>query len=104
MGRALHPPSRTLRGVDQRDSMPVEGGDQGNGARPQTLHRALAKQHVGVAERPDDLFWLKALLQHDLPPLENGSTATLPLDQFLGARSECAGLSIWSMYGVEVFG
>jgi hypothetical protein len=46
-----------------------------------------AEQDIGVPELPDDLFWLKALLRHDLPPLEHRSVATLPLDQFPGGRS-----------------
>ena len=47
----------------------------------------LAEQHVGVAELPDDLFWLEPLLAQALPPPEKGSAATLPLDQSPGARS-----------------
>jgi hypothetical protein len=42
---------------------------------------ALAEQDVGVAELPDDLFWLEPLLRHDLPPPGKGSTPTLSLDQ-----------------------
>jgi len=51
-------------------------------------------QHVRVAALPDDLFRGEALLWHALPPLENGSYLTSPLDQFPGGRSVFSALRV----------
>ena len=48
---------------------------------------ALADQNIGFSEFGDDLFWVKTLLCHDLPPFVISLKHNILADRFPGGRS-----------------